>query len=310
MDLRAESVCADAPGSPMSMANKKARLMEWSVSFDQTASLRTLIDVVGNLLTSLSLRIHKSADCHQLCIDSIDPQHVCVVQARMMCESGNDLPSEDVEFCLDSSIFNTCLKSIPLHYSIRLSKRSNSDKIDLTAYECLSNSHTLTFELNTLNDDSTRPCLGDLDYDYTIEMDLGTLRNIIKMSSALKATEVQFAIRSSQCDDKRNSVLSISAKGEAKLQHDFHSSTVNDDNVIRAVTDTRLATPEDDTAMEEQYSDCFSEKYLGFFLKSMERQVITMKLSKDRPMLLHYPLGIERSYVCFVLAPRSSNSSD
>ena len=286
---------------------KKSRTNEWSISFEQTSSLRTLIDVVGNLLTSLSIRIQKKDTYHQLCIDSIDPQHVCVVQARLICENGESLPTEEVEFCLDSSTFNTCLKSIPLHYSIQLSKRSgpSQDKIDLTAYESLSNSHTLTFELNTLNDESTRPCLGNIDYAFTIEIDLGTLRNIIKMSSALKASEVQFAIHEAEGDGKRNSILSISANGDAKLIHNFHSSTVQDETIIRAVTDTRTASIDVDD-MTEQYRDTFSEKYLGFFLKSMERQIITMKLSPDRPLLLHYPLGVENSYICFVLAPRSN----
>ena len=91
--------------------------------------------------------------------------------------------------------------------------------------------------------------------------------------------------------------------------------------------------------MIEQYSDSFSTSYLNYFLKSMERQIITMKLSKvirclpppashsrpasqsrhasphivshrlllqDKPLILHYPLGADMSYICFVLAPKTS----
>ena len=50
----------------------------------------------------------------------------------------------------------------------------------------------------------------------------------------------------------------------------------------------------------------FSASYLNLFLKSMERQIITMKLSQDRPLLVHYPLGADKSYICFVLAPKTA----
>ena len=47
---------------------------------------------------------------------------------------------------------------------------------------------------------------------------------------------------------------------------------------------------------------------LNFFLKSMERQIITMKLSQDKPLIVHYPLGADKSYICFVLAPKTAES--
>ena len=66
-----------------------------------------------------------------------------------------------------------------------------------------------------------------------------------------------------------------------------------------------LCTEEDN--MVVKYEERYSAQYLNFFLKSMERQIITMKLSADQPLIIHYPLGADRSYICFVLAPKAED---
>ena len=130
--------------------------LEWRVTFDQTNGLRTLVEVVGNILTRINFRItyDSKRSMHFLCIDSIDPQHVCMIQARLICEKTKKLTNTDIDFCVDSNIFNLFLKSCPQHYSLDLEKHSTTPDIHLKAYETLSNSHFTLFELPTLVDDS------------------------------------------------------------------------------------------------------------------------------------------------------------
>lgn len=289
--------------------------LEWRVTFDQTQGLRTLVEVVGNILTRVNFRITYDArkDMHFLCIDSIDPQHVCMIQARLVCENTHNL-NRDIDFCVDSNIFNLILKSIPSHYSLDLEKHSNSADIHLNAYETLSNSHHTNFELPTLVDDSETMQLTDMAYKYTIEIDLGTLRQIVKMSMSLRAQQLDFMVK--EPEEKKVGVLrttfTISSRGDATQAHNFHSATVTEGDpsesyVIRAATD---ATAPDSTSEGTTivYKDAFSAQYLNFFLKSMERQIITMKLSQDKPLIVHYPLGADKSYICFVLAPKTSEA--
>lgn len=289
--------------------------MEWCVTFDQTQGLRTLIDVVCNILTRVNLRViyDGKKKTHFLCIDSIDPQHVCMIQARLSCEKA-EMSSEEVEFCVDSTILNNCLKNVPTHYSLDLMKSRDSADVILSAYETLSNSHSQTYELNTLVDDSETMQLNDMSYKWTVEIDLFTLRGIVKMSQTLRAQTVEFSVKEPKGTQKdlKYTVFGIDAKGDASVRHNFHSATRQEQTgtdsafVIRAATDSTSTSAVAESSLSKVYSDAFSAVYLNHFLKSMERQIITMKLSPDKPLILHYPLGPELSYICFVLAPKTT----
>ena len=302
--------------------NSKAKMtkkddIEWKITFDQTQGIRTLVDVVGNILNRVNFRVtyDSKKDTYFLCIDSIDPQHVCMIQARLSCEKIFNLQGTET-FCVDTTILNTLLKNVPAHYSLDLVKRKSSADIYMRTYESLSNSHETHYILSTLVDDSETMQLTDMKYKYTIEIDLGTLRQIVKMSQALRANHIEFAVKEPS-ESKRGvsrTTFSIASSGDASQEHRFNSATVlepgseNETCVIRAATDSTGPDAVEGESMDTKYSDAFSTQYLNYFLKSMERQIITMKLSQDKPLILHYPLGAERSYICFVLAPKTTES--
>lgn len=298
--------------------NKKIKSssdVEWKITFDQTQGIRTLVDVVGNILNRVNFRINydNKKDVYFLCIDSIDPQHVCMIQARLSCEKIFNLKGTEM-FCVDTNILNTLLKNVPAHYSLDLIKKTNSADIHMRTYESLSNSHETHYILSTLHDESETMQLSDMSYKYTIEIDLGTLRQIVKMSTQLRANQIEFSVKEPMENRKgvSRTTFSISSSGDATQEHRFNSATVTEPGtetetcVIRAATDATGPETVDGEKMNIKYSDSFSTQYLNYFLKSMERQIITMKLSQDKPLILHYPLGADRSYICFVLAPKTS----
>ena len=311
--MSVESMLAGEP-----KRQKTESTLEWKVTFDQTQGLRTLVEVVTNILTRVNLRLiyDSKRQMHFLCIDSIDPQHVCMIQARLICENTTNV-SDEVSFCVDSGILNLILKSIPSHYSIDMEKHSTSADVRINAYETLSNSHHTNFELPTLVDESETMKLSDMEYKYVIEIDLSTLRQIVKMSMALRANQLDFTVRKPKSAAGAGVVrttFTIGSRGDAMQAHSFHSATVaetNGDNetyVIRAATDSTAPEVGESDDSEIVYSDMFSAQYLNFFLKSMERQMITMKLAKEKPLIVHYPLGAEKSYICFVLAPKTNDA--
>ena len=296
----------------------KSDSVEWKITFDQTQGIRTLVDVVGNILNRVNFRITHDAkkNTYFLCIDSIDPSHVCMIQARLSCEKCFNLKGNET-FCVDTGILNTLLKNVPAHYSLDLVKKTSSADIYMRTYESLSNSHETHYILSTLVDDSETMQLSDMSYKYTIEIDLGTLRQIVKMSQALRANHIQFSV----CEPHEavngvsRTTFSIASKGDATQEHRFNSATVTEPGtedqtcVIRAATDSTGPETVEGENMDIKYQDAFATQYLIYFLKSMERQIITMKLSQDKPLILHYPLGADRSYICFVLAPKIEESS-
>ena len=293
------------------MAKKQKTSTDWVITFDQTQSLRSLVDVVCNILTRINIRMRYDSEkeIYQLCIDSIDPRHVCMIQARLVVEKSSNT-NENIEFCIDSALFNNCLKSIPPHYSLDIKKSNTNADIVICAYESLSNSHSLEFRLNTLVDEEQVTQLTDMTYRYTVEIDLCTLRQIVKMSQTLKSDSIELSIEE-PCESEKSTnhmLFAIRANGEAQLKHSFHSATIKETSsnecVIRAVTDS-ASSETTNCDMTLKYSASFSSQYVNLFLKSMERQVITMKLSEDKPLILFYPLGGENSHICFVLAPKT-----
>ena len=305
----------DTMPTPVLKKAKIASEIEWKITFDQTQGIRTLVDVVGNILNRVNFRIvyDTKKNVYFLCIDSIDPQHVCMIQARLSCEKTVNLTGSEM-FCVDTNILNTLLKNVPAHYSLDLIKRTDSADIHMRTYESLSNSHETHYILSTLHDESETMQLSDMSYKYTIEIDLRTLRQIVKMSTQLRANQIEFSVKepSRNKQEISRTTFSISSVGDASQEHRFNSATVTESGsetetcVIRAATDATGPETVDGEEMDIKYTDSFSTQYLNFFLKSMERQIITMKLSQDKPLILHYPLGADRSYICFVLAPKTS----
>ena len=280
---------------------------EWKLVFDQTQSLRTLMDVISNLLTRVQVQICKTPSFQGIQIESIDAKRVCLVVAKLACKVETSGSEEAI--CLETSVITTCLKSIGPHYSVDLQPAGN--RIMMRCYEMISNSYATKFMIPTIVMDSDNVKLTDMKYEYTIEIDLLTLRSIVKNCIALRGEYITLRVQEPKTvTKKRHTTLSIVAEGNAEQEHCFHSVTEVEGDaeegscVIRTMNDSSSDTGST-AAMETRYSETFSANYLNLFMKSMERQMITMKLSPNQPLILTYPLGVENSSICFVLAPRA-----
>jgi hypothetical protein len=290
---------------------KKARHTEGGVGFDLTFDnlqpLRILVDVIQNILQRVEIKVVKSDSFEGIHIECIDPKHVCLIVARL-CANVKSC-SEDTTFCVDTTTFNTCLKAVQPHFSLTMKNTNNSADIQMCAYESISNNYFTTFNVPTLVHDGDSVKLTDLDYEYTIEMDLNTLRNIVKNTLALKGNKINLTIEVPKETVSYNyTVFTITTDGAATQKHQFHSVTENRPGstcVIRT-EEGGVDIPEVNN-FEKKYDGDFSAHYLVNFLKSMERQVISMRLSAGKPLILNYPLGTESSYICFVLASKAND---
>jgi len=309
----------------MQQTAKKAKVEDaddglvWRASFHQTNGLKTLIDVVCNILTRINLSISYDADKGEshLCIDSIDPQQVCMIKARLQCENTKGIEKK-TEFCIESSVLNLFLKSLPAHYSVNLEQREGSSDLRVFAYETLNANHTTELLMPTFMDDGETMQLFDMKYDYTLEMDLTTLRQHVKMSQALNAKHLTFKVYEppdEDTDDKtRKSLLTIESRdGDSRYKQSFHSATIREENqdtcTIRAALDS-TDPDKSHASWKLKFDEDFSTQYMNHFLKSMDRQVITMKLTKDRPFIMNYQLSADGCYVCFVLAPKTRDDDE
>ena len=281
--------------------------LDWSISFSQVHTLRSLVEVVGNVLKTINFRIITKEGSSFLCVDTIDPGHVCMIQARLLCDD-NDFEGEP-EFCLESSSLSSYLKNASPQYSIEVTKRKGCDSLFMRCFEDSCNSHHMELEMKTLVSDHTTMELDVLDVKHTIEIDINVFRQTVRMAQSNNASSLLLRISTLKEGDLVQSAFEIVAEGDATYKQVFYSSTREEEGgVIRAVTDTNISSSSLAKQREtwtEVYRDTFSTQYLTNFLKSMDRQKITLKVAPDQPLLLHYPLGAEDSYICFVLAPKA-----
>lgn len=285
--------------------HKKAKIEGFDLTFDILQPLRILVDVIQNILHRVEIKVVKTDAFQGIHIECIDPKHVCLIVARLSASVRSC--ADDATFCVDTSTLNTCLKAVQSHFSLDMKSSPNSSDVQMRAYESISNNYFTTFNLPTLVHDADSVRLSDLDYDIEIEIDLNTLRNIVKNTIALKGEEISLKVEVPRDRVSYNyTVFTISTNGAATQKHQFHSVTENQPGstcVIRT-EEGGVDIPEVDNFITK-YNENFSAHYLSLFLKSMERQVISMRVSPGKPLILNYPLGTEASYICFVLAPKA-----
>lgn len=282
---------------------------EYFLTFDQTHSLRILVDVISNILPRVEFTVIEKEKFKGISIESIDPKHVCLIVARLACNVRCTSKDAKYSFCVDTGTFNTCLKSTQPHFSLDIKKKTEESDITMSSYEDVTNSYFSTFSVPTLVSEVESAKLSEFDYKYTIEMDLNTLRNIVKNTLALKGNDIRLTVEEPvQVRNYTYNILTIYTDGNAAQKHQFHSVTEEKGggNCVIRTEEGGLEIPEDEE-MKQVYSECFSASYMLNFLKGMERQVISIRLlqGEGKPLILNYPLNTDDSYICFVLAAKA-----
>lgn len=306
-EKRAREVAEDADSHPPASSARLPPVdanTTFHITFDQTIPLKTLIDVVSNVLLRVEVCIVKDDKFEGIQIESIDHKHVCLIYAKLACKV--NAMGDDAKFCVDTQTLNTCLKAIQPHVSVDIRGYADSSDVTLHGYETISNNYCTTFHIPTLVSDAESIKLTSMDYTFTVELDVNTLRNIVKNTLMLKGSDIRFRVEEqAESQPYRYTVFTIATDGNAKQTHQFHSVTESKGGgtcIIR--TDETGVDLPSVGELRVRYEDSFSATYISNFLKSMERQNINLLLSKDKPLILQYPLGAEKSKIWFVLAPK------
>ena len=305
MDSSADELAQDAKRA------KPSPPEAWKLTFHQTNALRTLIDVVSNVINRVNIKVVSKDDFRGIRMESIDSKRVCLIAAQLACKIEGGCGEGEVCFCVDTTTLSTCLRSVSPLYSIDVARAPSSEEVVLRSYELISNNYTSQFKLPTLAHDNDDVKLHDIDYIYEIEFDLFTLRSIVKNCIALKGENVSIMVEEPKLHGSvRHTRLTVRSEGNAEQTHVFHSATekvtqdAGEPLVIKATSDTSDSPTLSE--MEVQYDETFSASYLNSFMKNMEKNSITMRLAPSKPLVLSYPLGIESSSICFVLAAKAS----
>lgn len=284
---------------------------EFCLTFTQCSALVTLMDIVGKLLDYLEIKVVKDVDGFTgIKISKMDKMHVCFMVAKLECDV-ECAAGESPIFCVESKTFVPCLKAAPSHCSIDLCSDADSTNVRVVAYESVSKSYCSTYSVPTLVRDDEPVKLNIDAYEHNVEIDLNTLRSIVKNAGLLGGDLLTISLKKPTCPLSYDyTLVTISTDGRATQEHQFHSVTEKaDDNSMRAICLESNATEDvpDVDEFREVYCGTFRLSFIQRFLSGMERQIITMSVSPNKPLYINYHLGSEVSYVCLVLAHNVSN---
>jgi len=271
----------------------------FAISFDQATALRQLVDVVQPVLTRACFTVKASGKdgILALCVDTIDPSHVCMVQAKLECYG--TLQSESHQFTVDSKMLQTCLKNVSAHHAIELAAHAGKAELALVSFDMLTKQKDLVFELPTFEETAERLEIDTIEYDATTEVDLGSFKRILKLGADLEAENMTLVVYEAPAKDGvKGFRIDAAGKGTASFRRSLMGAKSELDDGSAMTVDAG------DTAnMAEVCSSSFKIGFLGKFVKAMEQSTIELRLGKNgAPMLLHYPLGVPESFVRFVVA--------
>lgn len=284
------------------------------VTFDCTASLRTLLEALSAIFSrGVEFRIVRTHDDEAfLKVEAIDNSQVCIVKSCVRCRVVS-LVGEPT-FTVDTSVINTCLKSVQPHYSLDLFSRPKTSDITMRLYESIARTHVVNFHVSTMVSPGVQiPPLEDITFNFTLEFDAPTLRNCIRSCRETHATDVAFSIEVPKSGPNHRGyvhmIVTISAKGTCVSQERVFHSIVDtqrgssDSSVIVTEHEEEVtwSKPND---LEKRFHGSFSINYLALFLKCIERHMVTARLETGKPLVLTHPLGSDDSFIVLVLAPK------
>ena len=279
--------------------------LSFKIVFHQPGAIKQMIDITGAILGRVLFRIVSGeGNSLLLNVDTVDPHHICIVQARISCDG--KLFEEGVSFCLDTKVLNMCLKNVSSQHCIELTQKKGSADVLMRTCDALTQDEVLTFVLNTYDQDAEQMPLDDIVYDFHTEVNIPELKRMIKLGCDLKVPDIGFEVRQTDknASGECTSIVYISGKGDATFRRRLPTACKTEEG--GAITTVSVI---DESKLVKKYDARFTLDYLNKFVRAMEHSILTMKLGEDSPLLIEYDLGIPKSFVRFVLAPKLDESS-
>ena len=309
MSTEDDAVTSVAEIVDMSIANFK-------ILFECANTIRILADVLSNMLETVVIQVINTADFSGIKIEAMDGKQISLVVSQLRADVTMDC--EHTAICLNTKVFYTCVRSAPQHYSVSIESIVGSSSVRIVSFETLSNTSITKFTLPTLVCEHEIVRWKDMEYKTFIDMDTSELKSIVSMCLKLQGETLTFKVRQPikgtdandpkrAKKDRRHMMLTISSTGACTQEHTFYSYVEDcGDSCVSGKCDSVAVVPNEDD-LETTYEEIFGARHLADFLRSIDRNTVTLKLKKENPLVIHHKFGSQDSYVCLVMAPQISD---
>jgi hypothetical protein len=283
----------------------------FNIAYSKSTSYRQ-----SDLSTSVLSDDEKRDDFNGFYLEALDLTRSCIVIAKLEAHvtiNEKDPPDpSDMSFCVSVGTFLTHVKSISANCCVQLYRTTSSADLHIKTFSA-SGRHNRLMTIGTLNKESATFGVNNLEYPFTVQLDLAELRGIIKTATLIHCKNFRTRILESKDPTKtRRSYFIIHLYGDNSYdEHCFLSLTDVTEGKSTLVIKNSDFLDDDEQAvvtlddLDEKFNNIFPVEYMHSFLKALEKQTVTIRFAQDRPMTISSSLGDEQSFLTYLLAPKT-----
>jgi len=298
------------------------KTFDWRITISTPQTFKTLLAIVQPTVTHVPFQVCMNdtdatpgASFTGLRLDAMNNSHVCMVKTAYECQVETSTTLSNASFCVETDTFMTLLRDVRASHVVELIRYTDSVELTIQTYESANSNNWSISTIQMVDDDAVTNELDmwSLTFNYVVEIELERLKEVCRIIHAIRGNVIEFKVEEPLHQDstegaERHHYFTIAAENEgASTRKIHHSSTVSDGgpDAIKVVGGNQVGGDEAERGeMVERYSSSFPAMYLNGVLKSMDRQSVQLYLSPGLPLVLHYGLGGDASYIKIILAAR------
>jgi len=304
-----------------------SRRYDFKCKFTQIVAFKSFFENLGSVLHEVTLEVRSDpGDGYKgLVADSMDSRGVALVHGKLAAQV--DLNVSQATFCVIVRDIIDIFPNIHPQHFLEIYRLEGSTDITLRVYEPGVKTTAPSVQIKTLARAIETMELNEMEYEFYVEIDLSAFKNALKTAKCQKATTIQLCVyeyckmMSGDSETEKTICFVVKYSGErTSSSFPFESRIVMSGGesgpvMIKALDGGVQEEEEEDSEsvqemlskMSPVYQGSFLSEYLFFFVKSMDRFNITLRLATDRPLIVDYPLGCSSTDgLRYVLAPTSS----
>jgi hypothetical protein len=295
---------------------------EFFMSFRITEHFKKMIDLICPVMSTIDFcimhKINKSGQTFQgVHINTMDDSTVCMIVARLSAdEVVLPLGKKEYSFTVAASQIQAFVKNFPDNNALEFKQMKGADDVQMRSFNQNDNSFETKTTIPTIDMQKQKNIIDTLNYDYTVEISLPMFRTIIKtaQSGNVGAKYVGFEIFEAV------DVVQGLKMSKLVISVDTGAGGVRQDNCFNSVTEWKRDTKGQTTIrtsrqinnhtvshdlLKSVFCQKFPVKYLNLFVTPIWKDVIQLRLSMEKPMVVLYPFSEDqkRGYCNFILAP-------
>lgn len=322
-DIIAVADAASKPTFSITQIHRICQENDFFMLFHNSTPFKDLVDLIQPVLENITFkvvdRLLKNGQRFKgIVVNSMDSKKVSMVVARLRADEVFPESIKEQEFTVKSQDFTSFLKMIKKGCCLEIKREKGKEELKIRGYNPNKRNHESRISVPTLDIKEETDQLDTQNYKFIVNMDLQMLRNITRVAqtNSVNASNIKFQIYEGMDDGKNNRITKVCVSldggpGTANVTETFRSITKwnkQQDGGQTVITTSDMLDDEqdtDDSTLNLVLDQKFATNYLHMFLKSMDHQSITLRMSTDKPLVVIYQLdgGENVGYCNFILAP-------